>query len=456
MKTEAPPRGDVIAAQATPVQAGRRAVVRISGRRLALQWADFLPRTLHGLVFERGSARAFWPWLAPLRLPIQILMFPGPGSATGEDVIELHLPGSQPFVDRVLQDLYERGVRPAEPGEFTRRAFLNGRLDLTQAEAVLHLVQSRQESDAEAAAALLQGVLGQPLQKAREVLITALSELEASLDFEEGDAQDVRPTEVDGFLRQAIQVLQDGYSSQAPDRSHRGQARIGLWGRPNSGKSSLFNSLTGRKALVSSQQGTTRDALRGTWRPRPDQPEWQLWDRPGVGGQAVDSRDAAARRLADKDRVDLWWWVLDGSIADPRPDPVPPRGDCIVVWNKLDLGRRVSDDVVALCKRRGPQVWISALTGAGLSDLEHRTAASLATHAREREQRRLSSERHCAAVEEALRCLRQAQELVAVGGAADLVAEEVRAALHVMSELVGRLTPEDLLDRLFGRFCIGK
>ncbi len=449
--------GDPVYALATPPRPARRAVIRLTGRELLARADAVLPPGLPRPRGRREARTGALAWLPGCRVPAALLVFPGPGSATGEDVLEIHLPSSLPVLEAVQEQLRRAGLRPAEPGEFTRRAFRNGRLDLVQAEAVLDLVHARSAGAAAAAAAVLAGGLGRPMAAAREALAGALTELEASLDFEEGDTADLRPEEVAGLLREARRALAaglDGEERRTPGPA--GLPRIGLAGPPNAGKSTLFARLTGRRVLVSGEAGTTRDLLEGTWRPPGLEEEWLLVDGPGRGGVAADPRDAAARKLATRRPCDLWWWLGDvGDPATPPPEPLP-GAPLLVVWNQRDRPRRVPLEVLRRAETWGPPVWISARTGAGLAELARRSAALLARAEEERAAAVAAGARHRAALRAALECLERAEELHATGAGADLVAEELRAAIRALEELAGRLAPKDLLDRIFSRFCIGK
>ncbi|KAA3613484.1 MAG: hypothetical protein DWQ01_02880 [Planctomycetota bacterium] len=445
--------GDPIAAVATVPGPARRAVIRLSGPELLPQADRFLPPACPRPELRRGvhHGRLFWHPEAPVE--VDLLVFPGPASATGEDVLELHLPGAPAVVDGVLEQLYANGLRPAEPGEFTRRAFLNGRLDLAQAEAVLALVQARSAGAARQAAAMLAGQLGDGLRQAREALAEALAEMEASLDFEEGDAQDLQAGEVEALFRQARESLQAGLRSQLHRNLDQEGWRIGLAGAPNAGKSQLFQRLTGRPVLVSAERGTTRDRIEGRWADG-GEPPWILVDGPGWGA-AADPRDAAAQALDQEVQVDLWWWLLDASAEEPMQAPAPTGAPCLVVWTHLDRGRRVPEAVVAEAAMAGPMVWTSSLDGTGLEDLRTQTAALLQTAATDMEENRSVHHRHARALEDALAALERA-EAWRRDGILDLLAEDLRQALVALQEFSGRLSPEEVLDRIFSRFCIGK
>jgi tRNA modification GTPase len=394
---------------------------------------------------------------------VQLLHFPAPASATGEDVLEVHLPGSLPLVDRLVQGIQECGARLAEPGEFTRRAFLSGRLDLTQAEAVLDLVESRSADTARSAARLLSGSLGPALSADRDVLLAALVELEAGLDFEEGDSQDLEPGEVKHHLADAIGSLENSLAAEGKRRiRHGGKFRLGLVGPPNAGKTSLFRTLTDTPGMVSSEAGTTRDRREGEWVMSEADAPITLVDFPGMGGEAVDARDAAARRIAEGQdaHLDLIWLCLRPDTGVEELPKALPDAPCMVVWTQTD---RISCSPSGELRKR-----LLTLVGQSaeirIGDRGHLGTARLAASTRDRlaaaeealAQSLRHSERHQAALEAALEALRAGQAWDNQGGHQDLVAEEIRSALWSLSVLVGEATPEEVLDRLFASFCIGK
>jgi len=451
-----PQNHDFIVAPATAAGPAQRAVLRLSGAGLLAAADRILPP---GCPRPRGRREVLsgeLEWTAGSRLPAALFVFPGPASATGEDVLEIHLPSSGPVVAAVLAGLHTRGVRPAEPGEFTRRAFLNGRLDLMQAEGVLDLVRARTAAGARAAAAVLGGSLGRPLRAARDALADALAELEAGLDFEEGDAADVKPAEVDELLARARRTLEEGLVGETGHSAFHEGFRIGLRGAPNAGKTTLFCRLTGATALVSPQAGTTRDRLEAPWRPVGASEAWVLADGPGLGGASPDARDEAAQLRAAGDRFDLIWWLADASDPATRVPETFSEPSVLLVWTCTDLPRRVAEAVVADALARLPSVWISARSGEGLSAFAAATAGILERQGVEREERRLAQARHAGALQASLQALGRAEGLAAGGGPAELLAEEIRSALVPLGELAGECTPEELLDRIFARFCVGK
>ena len=457
-------RRSAIVALATPPRPAERAILRLSGPDLAATLAqDGLPAGLESAwaatAGQRGVQAWEWSWLPGILIPVELWCFPGPQSATGEDVLEFHLPGSLPVV-RALEAalLQASGLDPAEAGEFTRRAFLNGVLDLTQAEAVQALVQAQDTAEVEAAAALLGGALGADLQQTRDALAEAMVQIEAGLDFEEGDSQDLRPGEIASSLDRARAALARGRAeSEARRGRHEGRFRIGLVGAPNAGKTALFRRLTGVEALVADEKGTTRDRLEAAWPDERALDRWMLADGPGRAADASDARDHAAQaRARQADHFDFVVYVVDGS--DPRaqlPEAIAATPG-LTVFSKADRPRAVEQRVLEQAQQRGAVLWLSSEAGTGLEPLAEAVGAAERARHQQRGASARASVRHQEALRRAAESVEAAAALDEVGGHQDLVAEELRAALRALAELVGEFTPEDLLDQLFSSFCVGK
>ncbi|TFI59540.1 tRNA uridine-5-carboxymethylaminomethyl(34) synthesis GTPase MnmE [Sphingomonas parva] len=408
------------------------AVVRISGpdadRALAsLAVAPPPPRTAR-LAVLRGDGEVFDRAL--------VLRFPGPNSVTGEDLVELHLHGGRAVVAAVLAALARQdGLRPAEAGEFTRRAFENGRLDLAEAEGLADLLAAETQSQRRAAQALAGGALSRQVETWQHLLLGLAARLEALLDFsDEGDVGDDLPErwrgELEALNRQLLQFL-----ARPPVERLRDGVRVVIAGPPNAGKSTLLNALVGREAaIISNIPGTTRDvieaplAIGGT--------PLVLIDTAGLR----DSDDAIERIGIDRARgsveaADLILWL-------GAPEDCPDRSRAIVVHPKADEGAATDQRT---------DVAVSATTGQGLAELTDLLVArarallpaegEVALNARHREALN-SVSLHVAEAAAALDPL--------------IAAEELRQARLALDAVTGRAGVEDMLDALFGRFCIGK
>ena len=405
------------------------AIVRISGTR-----ADAALESLTGRLPEPRKAT-----LVTVRSGGEVLdravalRFPGPGNATGEDLAELHLHGGRAVVASVLGALAGfEGLREAEPGEFTRRAFENGRIDLAEAEGLADLLAAETQAQRRAAQLLAGGTFSRSVECWRSDILALAAAVEAALDF--GDEGDVGEELPNGWAERLSSVRDDMEAAlaRAPAERLRDGVRVAIAGPPNTGKSSLLNALVGREAAITSDvAGTTRDVVEAPT---------------AIGGVAFLLLDTAGLRESD-DPVETTG-VERARIAIEAADLVlwlgTPEGapaEAIVVSSKADLGPADARADVA----------VSAVTGSGLDML-----VALLT---ERSRRLLPREgevalnaRHRAALAEVLGCLHAAR------ATADLVitAEALRQARVALDRITGRADVEDMLDALFGRFCIGK
>lgn len=464
-----------ICALASAPGGGERAVIRISGPRAAELLGATCTRDGEPLVpGERGLAEArFHDGRG--EQPALVLWMPGPRSYTREDVAELHLPGSPPLARAALDRLLALGAEAAPPGEFTRRAFLNGRIDLTRAEGVLALVSARSAEERRAASALLSGGLDERLEVLRGAHEDLRALAEASLDFDEAEAGHVPRSELSAGLTRVERLLAEARRWESARVPPAGDPRVVLAGTPNAGKSTLFNRLAEEAgelpALVTPRAGTTRDALHGTLRVGPGI-RCLLVDTAGVDSTGPDpgppsgsarglSADAQGqeRARAERTAADLVLWVVDaaGPVEEQAPPPADPAAPRLVVWNKVDLPGTAPPPPPAAGD--GGALAVSALTGFGLDELRERVAHSLGLRLADGGPSglvRVLSARHRQALEGASAWGERARELLDSRAPLDLFAEALRVAVDELDRIAGRTTPEDVLDRIFARFCVGK
>jgi tRNA modification GTPase len=442
---------DMIVALATPPGPGARAILRLTGPDC---WKLIQP-----LLIDHATIKSFKPgrFDAALRLPdffspipVHLQMGRSPRTYTGQDLIEIHLISSPPLVQALLDHLIERGARLAQPGEFTLRAFLAGKLDLTQAEAVLTLSSSSDPQELRTALAQLAGGLARPLDHLREELLALLAEVEAGLDFAEEDLAFIE----NSVLVDRIQGVHSALAKLQAQLHERGQSkaalRVVLAGSTNVGKSSLFNALLGRPAaLVSPRPGTTRDYLTGTTT---------------VQGVTIELVDTAGR----EDALDL----IQVQAQSARKDQLK-GADLILLCFDSQVGVQ-EEDAALLTSLSGNQpilvatkgdllkgpvtqdaILTSTVTGAGLATLR----LALAERARllTRPAMIAPSLTRCRNhIDRALVSLEQAEDLAREGTRMELVAAELRSVLDQIGAMVGAVYTNDLLDRIFSQFCIGK
>ena len=451
---------DTIAAVASPARGGWRGLVRITGpAAFDVGLAAFTDQEGTAHLPPRRAERRWGSFqVAGLRttLAAEVNLWPGSRTSTGQPLVEVQTTGAPPILQRLLASFLKRGARLAEPGEFTLRAFLAGRIDLTQAEAVLGVIDAQSPEQLAVALRQLAGGLAEPLVRLRDDLADTLAHLEANLDFaDEADVDPLGRAELARSLdRQADTVAALAARLGGRDRAG-GRPRVVLVGPPNAGKSRLFNALIGfDRALVSPVAGTTRDYLEAEC------------DCAGVRVDLVDTAgvEAAAAplaRLAQEARVgqargaDL---LLDcqaaSAIRDDSRAAAPLEPNRLRIWTKADL------DPAALIdpSPTAGGVVTSAATGRGLAALRSAIAGQLRSAGTTGlgDSVAATAARSGASLTAAARALGSAAATIQASGGDELVAVDLRQAIDDLGRVVGAVVTDDILDRIFRRFCIGK
>ena len=451
---------DTIAAISTPLGVGGIGIVRISGPR-AVEIAEGIfkgklrpknvrhRRMLYGRVVD-GDEEVDEVLLTVMRAP---------HTYTTEDVVEINCHGGMAVTRRVLRMVLERGARLARPGEFTMRAFLGGRMDLAQAEAVADIVKASSERARKAAYAQLSGVLSRRVEELRSYLVEAVAYIEASIDFPED--VELPDAELRELLRRVLEAVDSLRASYSRGRVEREGIRAVIVGRPNVGKSSLMNALLEEeRAIVSEVPGTTRDFLDGTL--EVDGLLVHLVDTAGIR-EAKDEIERQARASTERQAAvaDLFLVVLDGSepmtSEDEEVARLVGRGRKVIIINKVDKGRVVSDGEVRDILEDGPIVEASALTGYGLDRLkETMLDVVLGDRAWESDGLLITKERHKIALDRASEALRRTLRELDEGWSYEVLRVELQEALDALEDILGRTTPDEVLDRIFSEFCVGK
>ena len=382
-----------------------------------------------------------------------LLYFPGPGSYTGEDVVELNCHGSPGALEAILEALYENGARPAMPGEFTRRAFLAGKLDLTQAEAVIDLIDSESAAAAKNAAAQLSGALGRQVNAVRQPLIDLAAHFSAVIDYPDDDIPDF-------LIPQALETLRDAENtlSRLRDSFHQGSflqngVPVAILGRPNVGKSSLANAITGReRSIVTEIAGTTRDIVEQTL--RLDGIPILLQDTAGLR-EAADQVEAIgvdrAREAAREAALCLVVFDATQGVTDEDRETLASVGDRgLAVVNKVDAAAVPADMFPAEAVR------VSAKTGEGLRALRRAISEKLRLMDIATDGSTVTNPRQAAALSRAAEAVSRAAEALSMGITPDAVMLDVEEAAEILGEITGQSAREDILKTVFSRFCVGK
>jgi tRNA modification GTPase len=419
---------------------GAICVIRVSGpdaravsRRILSRGADDRPgRLLHVKILRSGEVID----------DAMAVFFAAPNSYTGEDMLELHCHGGSVTVRSVLSALSEAGGVPADPGEFTKRAFLNGRMDLSEAEAVMDVINAQAESSLKSALEQLSGSVSRRIRAVEETLLNARSAIEAAIDYPD-EAGEAAYASLPAMLTQSETTVRTLIEEGRRARVLRDGLKLVILGRPNVGKSSLLNALLGEdRAIVTATAGTTRDVLD---------------ERLSVGGVPVrlidtagvrEAKDEAERIGVDRakqalETADAVLLVLDGSVPEGAEDLRLLKGTegrtRIVIANKSDLGTVVRDALPVSCK-----------TGEGLDALKAKIAA-LATPAAQ-STAAITNERHIRALEAALDAIVHAKTQTEP----DCIATDLSEALHALGAITGTDVDAEVIDRIFQNFCVGK
>ncbi len=474
---------DTICAIATPVGEGGIGIVRLSGAGAVLV-AEKITRLRSGCPLRSVSSHRLvladivWPALPPhndsrsttiehLDQVIDeglVVYMKAPRSFTAEDVVELHCHGNGVILGRVCEACLAAGARMAQPGEFTKRAFLNGRLDLSQAEAVLDTIKAKSDGSLKVAQRHLRGDLRYQVDQLRGGLLSMLAHVEAGIDFVEEDISFIGRDDLIGSLGQALWEIQRMVSTAEHGRVLRDGARVVIIGSPNVGKSSLLNSfLREERAIVTPIPGTTRDVIEESvvW----DGQFITLVDTAGMR-ETVDvvEQEGIRRTISAQQDADIILSVWDVSeLNEEQACELAQVSDAaheIVLLNKMDLiDEGACERLVSLIRRQKTcaVLPISVRTGVGIESVRKAIKSHLAHDSLESDEGIVvTSVRHRSALERSAASLRQALSSAEAGSEPEFIAVDLREAANALGEITGAITTDEILERVFSEFCIGK
>jgi tRNA modification GTPase len=457
---------DTIAAVATALGESAIAVVRVSGSTAITAISSIFSGKKR--LEEAASYTAHYGKLMDTTRAhiddVIVTVFRAPHSYSGEDLVEVSCHGGLFNTQRVFSAILSTGVRQAEPGEFTKRAFLNGKLDLLQAEAVASLICSKSEASHRASVYQLEGRFSNEVGLLRDELVNLGSLLELELDFSEDGLDLVSKANVLERIERVGAQIERMKDSYEVGKVVRDGVSVVIVGKPNAGKSSLFNALLKEnRAIVTDVPGTTRDSLEESI--HIGGVLFRLHDTAGLR-DSVDPIEvegvARAKRLLHQ--ADIQLQVVDGSEADSIDigrnltcelnSSVP----AIIVRNKADLCRHLTHSAGGGCaeESRKREVWCSALTGEGLSDLRLKLLEVVGGERIEANSLQVLSKRHYECLRSAFELLASAREATKRGMSGEFIALDVRAASDSLAEIIGMVTSDDVLNSIFNSFCIGK
>ena len=456
---------DTIAAISTPPGPGAIGILRLSGpRAIEVAQASFRPLNKVPLSQHRPHELVYGDLLDRDGQPIDRVLCTfsrGPVSYTGEDTAEFQCHGSPMVLSLGLEALFSRGARQARAGEFTRRAFLNGKLDLAQAEAVGDLLEARSREGARHAAGQLTGALSRRIGGVYSALVDVMAHFHAVLDYPDEDIDPFRMEELSHQLSQQESALRALAGSYRRGQYIRDGVPCAIVGRPNAGKSSLLNALVGfDRAIVTNIPGTTRDTVE---------------EQAELGGVTLRLIDTAGLRDSDDpieqlgversraamDEAALVLLVVDGTEKPTQEDADLARTIAeagkpfILVRSKRDLAGEHADELEAL-SQGAPTVSLSARTGEGLEELGQAVAALFPQGSEDKAGELITNARQAEAAGRALNCVVRANQALSDGVTPDALLTDVEEALEALGELTGQSVREDVTDRIFSKFCVGK
>ncbi|MCF8719775.1 tRNA uridine-5-carboxymethylaminomethyl(34) synthesis GTPase MnmE [Nitrospina gracilis] len=456
---------DTIAAIATPLGEGGIHIVRISGKDawpLARKLFRAAPPAATDSIppLKAAFGHIIDPETQRVLDEVLLIRFEAPRSYTCEDVVEIHGHGGAFVAARILQSVLDAGARLAQPGEFTRRAFLNGRLDLTQAEAVADLIHAASDKALTSAVSQLQGKLSETLNGLYDRLLAVLAQLEAAIDFPEEGLEFERKQAMAEQVRAVQKEIDALIATFRAGRIYREGWNVALVGKPNAGKSSLLNALLKEdRAIVTPHPGTTRDVLEE--RVRIKDLHLNIVDTAGIRHQPEEIEEEGIRRTRRAlQRADLALVVLDASLPLDGNDAIlldevkdKPR---LLLLNKSDRPQQLDTGALAQTFPGETPLKISATTGAGLDALIDCLHTRMLEGVPSGEGAVITRERHRAALANARDALANVVQSLDSDLSEDLVAVDLNTALEHLGGLLGKTFVEDLLDQIFDDFCIGK
>lgn len=456
---------DTIAAISTPYGESGIGIVRVSGPR-AKKLATKLFRPKQRRKFLESHRVSYGEIVDPVARTVidevLLLFMAKPKTYTREDVLEIHCHGGYLVLRKILECTLREGARVAEPGEFTKRAFLNGRIDLAQAEAVIETIKAKTPAGLRIANEQLRGRLSGEILEIKETLLDALAEIEGRLDFPEEDLGDVDSDGIHRDLEKTSEWLAGLVSSFEDGRVLRDGVVVAIVGKTNVGKSSLLNTFLGEeKAIVTGIAGTTRDvieetvSLSGMILRVVDTAGMQKW-------RNIVEQEGIRRTKKMIREADLVLLVVDRSRClsseDGRIFRVIRKKKNIVVVNKIDLCPKLDRRQVQVAFPEAPMVEISALTGEGVERLREEIYDFVVKSGMSGlgDQTVIIEARHKRSLEEALDAVERAKKATGRGVSPEIVALEIRCVLDKLGEIVGETVSEDILDKVFSQFCVGK
>ena len=455
---------DTICGIATPLGEGGISIIRVSGSDSLKVINKIFKGKNSSDILDMKSYTMRYGYICDIDSKVEIdeviiSYMKGPRSFTAEDVVEVNCHGGVVSTGRVLEEIIKAGARIAEPGEFTKRAFLNGRIDLSQAEAVMDIIRAKTDFSMKSAVMQSNGALSKELGKLREYMLNTLALIEYSVDFTEDDEEpdETIPIRVQEQLTVAIEDMKKLLEGANEGRIIRDGLKLAIIGKPNVGKSSLLNCLLKEKrAIVTDIPGTTRDIIEEFI--SLDGIPVKITDTAGIRETEDEVEKIGVEKSREKiDEADLVVLMLDSSrpLEDEDREIIEKVKDkkYVVLMNKNDLEKKISDEDIKELKNI---IYISAKTGFGIDELKEKVKDLFFNGEVDSESMIISNNRHKQALYRALENCEEALDRVKSNEYLDLISIYVTSALKALGEITGSELEEDLINKIFSEFCVGK
>ncbi|MFA5795345.1 MAG: tRNA uridine-5-carboxymethylaminomethyl(34) synthesis GTPase MnmE [Candidatus Brocadiia bacterium] len=448
---------DTIIAIATPAGNSLKGIIRLSGpKTFRIIKGLFSPRLTDSYCKSHGKTIEGTLQLKGMNTPAALYLMKSPHSYTREDAVEIHTIGAEVLLQEIVRQFLAKGARLAQPGEFTRRAYLNGRINLAQAEAVLDIIKSQNERELALANKQLQNHFAKRVTFINSRLLDLISRIELSLDFSDQDFKIIQPEEIKTALKYLTGQLGSMLKSQEQSQTHKEGVVCVLFGRTNAGKSNIFNRLVpDKKNIVSPVAGTTRDYIEGVY--THGGKRFIIFDTAGMTG-VPDNRTKQSRRLANQTlgSADIRIMVIDGHRGITKNDRALSAkldaGKSIIALNKCDLSIKSNAAFGKTCVVR-----TSARTGQGITALKEALVKLVSNNQIDRSSSDITvNNRHRNCLDKTLSSLKHALSVVDKEQTYELVALDLREALDSLGQITGQSVTDDILNNIFSRFCIGK
>ncbi|KJJ85570.1 tRNA modification GTPase TrmE [Candidatus Omnitrophus magneticus] len=459
-------KNDTIAAISTPLGEGGIGIVRLSGNDAFAVVSKIFFSKNSSDIFSYKTGTIHFGYIKDIAKgeiidEVLLSVMRAPKTYTKENIVEINCHGGALIVQMVLDVCISSGARLAEPGEFTKRAFLNGRIDLSQAEAVIDIIKSESEICSRMAMENLQGKLSRDIREIRELIINILAEIELSIDFTEEDVEFSEQSRITGKIKTARNKIKDMLASGSKGMMIKRGVKAVICGRPNVGKSSLMNALLRHeRVIVAERAGTTRDVVEDALNIKGI--SVRLYDTAGIMETSDAIEIESIKRTKQKiDSADIALFVLDAGAVISQEDRLIfetiKNKNKVIILNKIDMPLKINEELVKKEFNMPDACEVSSLTGKGIENLEEIVFKMIAGNTFDKGHASIIARvRHKECLENALISMNNADKTINEGFNLELIASDLNSALYELGLITGEIVDDSILDKIFSEFCIGK